>query len=317
MLFIFALDKRGYPLYCRGNSYGWISFPSDGISNFIDRYQEGVEGMEREFQFSLAQLTVLKTSPAEISRIAAEAGYDFVSMRQIYLGLPEEPDYDLSKNKKLMDETKAVFAETGIKLLDIELARIFVGMDVKKYEPAMATARELGGRHVLSSIWTDKREYALEKFAEVCDLAKEYGLTVDLEYVPIAAVKTLAESVEVLRTVNRTNAGLLIDAHHFHRAGDSPEELKKLPREWFHLVHICDAPGEIPSDRDEMTRILREERSYLGEGGIDVAAILRALPEVPCSIELPNLKNAARYGYSGHARRCLESAKTYLADHLK
>ena len=273
--------------------------------------------METEFQFSLAQLTVLKTSPAEISRIAAEAGYDFVSMRQIYMGLPEEPDYDLSKNKKLMEETKAVFAETGIQLLDNELARIFDGMDVKKYEPAMATARELGGRHVLSSIWTEKREYAVEKFAEACDLAKQYGLTVDLEYVPIAAVKNLAEAVNVLKTVNRPNAGLLIDMHHFQRAGDNPEELKKLPREWFHMAHLCDAPGEIPSDRDEMTRVLREERSYVGEGGIDVASILQALPVVPYSIELPNLKNVARYGYQEHARRCLETAKKYLADHLK
>ena len=41
-------------------------------------------------QFSLAQLTVLKT-PAEISRIAADCGYDYVSMRQIYMGLPGSP----------------------------------------------------------------------------------------------------------------------------------------------------------------------------------------------------------------------------------
>ncbi len=42
-----------------------------------------------EFRFSLAQLTVLNTSPVEITSIAADCGYDFVSMRQIYMGLPE------------------------------------------------------------------------------------------------------------------------------------------------------------------------------------------------------------------------------------
>jgi sugar phosphate isomerase/epimerase len=167
------------------------------------------------FTFSLAQLTVLKTSPAEIARIAADCGYDYVSMRQIYMGLPGEPDYDLSKNKQLMKETKTVFAETGIRLLDIELARIFDGMDVQKYEPAMATAVELGGKHVLSSIWTENRDYFLDRFAELCDLAKQYGLTVELEYVPIAAVKTLAGAVDVLKTVARPNAGLMIDVHHF------------------------------------------------------------------------------------------------------
>jgi len=268
-------------------------------------------------QFSLAQLTVLKTSPAEISRIAADCGYDYVSMRQIYMGLPEEPDYDLSKNKKLMAETKAVFADTGIKLLDIELARIFDGMDVKKYEPAMTTAVELGGKHVLSSIWTLDREYAIERFAELCDLAAQYGLTVELEYVPIAGVRTLGGAVDVLRKVNRKNAGLMIDIHHFHRAQDNPAELAKLPEEWFRFAHLCDAPAEIPSEQTEMVRILREARSYVGEGGIDIAPILNAMPVVPYSIELPNLERVAESGYAEHARRCLESAKAFCAGHLK
>ena len=268
-------------------------------------------------QFSLAQLTVLKTSPAEISRIAADCGYDYVSMRQIYMGLPEEPDYDLSKNKKLMAETKAVFADTGIKLLDIELVRIFDGMDVKKYEPAMTTAVELGGKHVLSSIWTLDREYAIERFAELCDLAAQYGLTVELEYVPIAGVRTLGGAVDVLRKVNRKNAGLMIDIHHFHRAQDNPAELAKLPKEWFRFAHLCDAPAEIPSEQTEMVRILREARSYVGEGGIDIAPILNAMPVVPYSIELPNLERVAESGYAEHARRCLESAKAFCAGHLK
>lgn len=269
-----------------------------------------------EFQFSLAQLTVLKTSPSEISQIAAECGYDYVSMRQIYMGLPEEPDYDLSKNKSLMKDTKRVFADTGIQLLDIELARIFDGMDVKKYEPAMQTAVELGGKHVLSSIWTPNRECYVEKFAELCDLAKQYNLTVDLEYVPIAAVNTLAGAVDVLKTVDRLNAGLMVDIHHFHRAKDDVAELAKLPAEWFHFGHLCDASAEIPTDRDEMTRILREERAYVGEGGIDVAAILDAMPLMPYSIELPNVKRVREYGYQEHARRCLESAKKYCREHV-
>ncbi len=266
-----------------------------------------------EQKFSLAQLTVLNTSPPEIAQIAADAGYDYVSMRQIYMGLPGEPDYDLSKNKPLMKETKEVLKNTGIKLLDVELARIFDGMDVKKYEAAMQTAVELGGTQVLSSIWTPDRDYYLEKFAELCDLAAQYNLGVQLEYVPIAAVKDLAATVDVLKSVNRPNAGIMIDVHHFHRALDTVEELKKVPREWFHFAHLCDASAEIPADPDEMTRILREARDYVGEGGIDVIDILNAMPKIPYSIELPNLAAVEKYGYAEHAKRCLDSAKSYLA----
>lgn len=263
-------------------------------------------------EFSLAQLTVLHASPVEMVKIAANCGYDYVSMRQIYMGLPGEPDYDLSKNKEMMDKTEKLMKETGIKLLDIELARIFDGMDVNSYERAMETAVRLGGRHVLSSIWTDDKEYYLEQFAKLCDLAKEYGLTVELEYVPIAAVKNLEQAVEVLNTVKRNNAGIMIDIHHFQRAGDDVKDLLEVPREWFRFAHLCDACSEIPIEIEEMTRILREERDYVGQGGIGVDEILKAMPRIPYSIESPNLKMVERYGYEGHAKKCLDNAKEYI-----
>jgi len=263
-------------------------------------------------EFSLAQLTVLHASPPELAQIAAETGYDFYSMRQIYMGLPEEPDFDLSKNKKLLSETKAVMDSTGIRLLDIELARIVNEIDPAKYEPAFATAAELGGKSVISSIWTEDRDLFLSRFAQVCDLAAQYDLTVELEYVPIAAVKNLAGVVDVLNQVNRENAGVLVDIHHFHRAGDRPEDLAVLPREWFHMVHLCDAKTEIPTDLDEMKHILREERDYPGEGGIDIKSILAEIPHVPYSIELPKLSSSDKCGYKEHAKKCLNSSKIYL-----
>jgi len=264
-------------------------------------------------QYSLAHLTVLGCAPPEMTYIAARAGYDFVSVRPIYMGLPGEPNYALAENPQMLKQTKRALADTGVRVHDIELARIYDDMHPTKYLPAMEVAAELGAKAVLSSIWTPNREYAIEKFGEVCDLAKTFGMTVDLEYVPIASVNTLAGAVEVLRSVKRENAGLMIDVHHFHRALDKPEDLDGLPKEWFHFAHLCDAQGEIQADRAEMTRILREERLYVGEGGIPVAAILNRLPPMVYSIELPHLARAREFGYAEHAFRCLESAKAYAA----
>lgn len=264
-------------------------------------------------EFSLAQLTILNASPVEMAVIAFETGYDYFSMRQIYMGLPEEPDFDLSKNKQLLSETKAVMANTGIRLLDVELARIVENIDPSKYEPAFATCAELGGKRVLSSIWTDNKVIQLEYFARVCDLAKQYDLTVELEYVPIASIKSLDATLEVLNLVNRSNAGILIDIHHFHRAGDTVEELARVPRDLFHMLHLCDAPVAIPSDPEEMRWIMREARDYPGEGGIDIMSILSAIPNVPYSIELPKKSMSEKIGYREHAKRCLESSKKFLA----
>jgi sugar phosphate isomerase/epimerase len=266
-------------------------------------------------QFSLAYLTVLGCPPPEMIYMAARTGYDFVSLRPIYMGLPGEPNFSLSDNKELLILTKKALAETGVKLLDIELAKIYDGVDPKNYLPAMESAAELGGKHVLSSIWTDDRPYAIEQFAELCELAKPFGLTVELEFVPIASVKDLTGALDVLKAVKQDNAGLMIDIHHFNRSLDKVEDLDLVPREWFRFLHLCDACKEIPSSNEEMTRILREERSYVGEGGIDVASIVNRIPEIPCSIELPNIKRVKEFGYEEHARLCLQSAKDYFNKH--
>lgn len=263
-------------------------------------------------QFSLAHLTVLGCAPPEMTYIAARAGYDFVSFRPIFFGLPGEPNYALGENKALLRQTKTALADTGIKLLDIELARIYDGVDPKKYLPALEVAAELGGRHVLSSIWTEDRSFAVERFAQLCELAKGFGLTVDLEFVTWASVATLQEAINVLRDAKSDNCGVIVDTLHFHRSRVKLEELDSVPREWVHFAHLCDAPADIPGTKEELIHTGREERLYAGEGGIDIAAILKRLPPVPYSIELPHLARVKELGYAEHAWRCLQRAQTYL-----
>jgi sugar phosphate isomerase/epimerase len=288
-----------------------------GISGETSEKPESLpSGGSMEFKFSLAHLTILKTTPVELARIAAVCGYDYVSIRQIYMGVPGEERYALYDDPDMKAEVKAIFRDTGLKLSDIELARVLDNMDVSAYEKAFELARELGGSHVLSSIWTENKPYYIEKFGEICDLAKKYDLTVDLEYVPIAGVRTLAQAMEVLRAVNRDNAGLMVDTHHFQRARDKYEDLRAVPDKYFHFAHLCDATGEIPAERDELVRIMREERLYAGEGGIDIAAILNCMPPMTYSIELPNAARVAELGQQGHAKRCLETAKEYCEKYV-
>jgi sugar phosphate isomerase/epimerase len=287
----------------------------DGPPDAAAGYRAPADGVAVKHEFSLAHLTVMACPPPEMIYVAARAGYDYVSLRTIFMGLPGEPNYGLAANPGLLAQTRRALDATGVRLHDIELARVHDAVDPMKYEPEFEVAAQLGARAVLSSIWSADRAFYLDKFGEICDLAKVFGLTVDLESVPIAAVRDLAGALDVLRTVKRDNAGLMIDTHHFHRARDRAEDLDAVPREWFHFAQICDAPGEIPADRDEMIRVLREARLYLGEGGIDVAEILRHIPRMPYSIELPHLARAREMGNAEHAARCLDSAKAYLAAH--
>ncbi len=259
---------------------------------------------------SLAYLTVPGLTPVEHTHIAAEAGYDYVSFRLINLGVPGEPTVDLL-SPMMLRRTRAALAETGLRLFDIELARIVREVDPKSFVPAFEAGAELGARHVIASAWTNvrnDRDFIVERFSEICELAAPFGLTVNLEFPAFSRLANLADAVEVLDMATRPNAGLLIDTLYWHFTRARPSDLRMVRRDWINFLHICDAPADIPGSREEMMNIAREARLYPGEGAIDLAGLAALLPQVPLSIELPNAKRSAELGHLGHARRCLEAA---------
>jgi len=266
-------------------------------------------------RFSLAHLTVMGCAPPEMTYIAARAGYEFVSYRIIHMGLPGEPNYALAQNKEMLRQTQTALRDTGLKLNDIELGRIHDGLKPAQYRPAMEVAAELGGRAIISSIWTEDRSFATEAFGELCALARPLGLTVDLEFPTWASVNTLKQALEVLRATGQDNAGILIDTLHFYRSRVTLAELDEVDPRRFHFAHLCDGPRDIPTTREELIHTGRDERLYVGEGAIDIASILKRLPEVPYSIELPHLARAKELGYAEHAARCLSTARNYLKAH--
>lgn len=266
-------------------------------------------------QFALAHLSALHVSPPEFIELAARTGYDAVGLRLIPVGAPDEPLYPLDTDRTLFVRTRAALRATELKLCDIEVARIVPMAKPRDYLPALEAAAELGGRHVLSSAWYNDPPFIVDFFAELCDLAAPLDLTVDFEFVTWSAVRNLDAAVNIVRAADRPNGGLLIDALHFDRAHTDPASLASLPRHWFRFVQLCDGPAVYVPTVTEMIRIGRIARLYLGEGGIDCAAILRELPPVMVSLEIPNAERVASFGAEEHARRVLESAKIYCAAH--
>jgi sugar phosphate isomerase/epimerase len=264
-------------------------------------------------QFSLAHLTLLAQAPPELTEIASRAGYDFVSFRAIPLGLAGERIYALGRDPLLFRQTRDALRATGMRVLDIELARIYEDVDVRSYLPAMEAGAQLGARHLLTSAWCSDRAFVLERFIELCELAKPLGLTVDFELVTFTSYRTLAAAVDLVRASRCDNAGICIDTLHFDRSDCSVGDLGSLPRNWFHYAQICDGPANYAVDEKSLKYVAREARLYLGEGGIDVPAILASLPVIPYSIELPSSAQLQALGPLQFARRCLVTARQCLA----
>lgn len=265
-------------------------------------------------KFSLAYLTIPGTNPVDQIRIAAEAGYDFVSLRPIPMHLPNEPLFQFDKDPQLFKDIKHALSEYNIQLMDVELARVREDLDINEYESAFSVAAELGATDVLSSIWTKDKEYGFEKFAKICDMAAKYSLKVNLEFVTFSGVPTLKNALEVIEMVKRSNAYIIVDTLHAHRSYVTPDDLAKVERDKFGFIHLCDGPKLIPSLEDpSMIGVAREGRLYPGEGGIDLKGMLLAMPANNISIELPNSIEMAKRGALGHATQCLIRAKQFMS----
>ena len=233
----------------------------------------------------------------------------------LFRSLATEPTYPLASDRPLLARTKAALRATGLKLLDIELARIYPGVDVTEYLPALEVAAELGGRHVLSSVWCEDMDFARDRFAQLCELARPLDLTVDLEFVTFAGVRTLNGAAGIVAASGCGNAGICVDTLHFDRSGCKLQDIDRLPPGWFHYAQVCDAPDDWSHEEQDLKRVAREERLFLGEGAIDVRGILEHLPRIPYSLELPNARLLSDLGPLEFARRCLDTARRYLSLH--
>ena len=266
-------------------------------------------------QFSLVYLTAPSASPPEMIYMASRAGYDFVSLRTISMQLPNEPNFSLSRNKKLIDLTKRALQDTGVKIHDTENARIYDEADIASYEPEIEVAAELGARYILSNIWTTNSNITVNKLGQLCEIAASYGLSIIVEFVTWSAVKTLHAACELIRQTGKQNVGLVIDTLHFNRSQCRLEDFDAVPSDLLKFAHLCDAPREIPKTTEGLIHAGRVERNYLGEGAIDIASIVRKMPPMVYGIEIPHLERISEIGVAEHVFRSLEHTKKYFEHH--
>lgn len=265
-------------------------------------------------RYSLAQLSALLLPPPALVDAAAKAGYDYVGLRANRVAA-DEPLYALTEDAHLLRETKARLADSGVKVLDLELARIGAGDQARDLLPLLELAAELGAHDVIAQLPDPDRHRAVDQFGQLCDLARPLGVFANLEFPSWTATPNLASAVAILRAADRPNAGILIDMLHFARSGSSLDELAKLPRHWFRYAHLCDAPAARPSSNEGLIREARAERMFPGEGGLGVKEILAQMPQdIPYALEIPRLPLARILGDVEYVRLALDATRRHL-DH--
>ena len=263
-------------------------------------------------EFSLAHLSTLSLSPPEMVEVADRVGYRYIGLRLAPV-TANEPRYPLPYDAQMMRETQAALADTDVEVLDIELARLPPDAEVKGFVPMLEAGAKLGARHVIAQTPDPVRNRAIERFARLCELAAPFKLSVNLEFITWTDTPDLETAAAIVRAADQPNAGILIDTLHFCRSCCTLELLRSLPRSWFRFAQVCDAPAQPPTTTEGLIHAARNERLFLGDGGLDVRGILDALPpDIPYSLEIPMTTLGRTLGPELRAHLALLSARRYL-----
>jgi sugar phosphate isomerase/epimerase len=250
-------------------------------------------------RIGLAALTCMELAPHELVAVAGKAGYDCVGLRLIPVAGQTLPAFDLT-------ETERRLADTGLKVLDVEVFRVDAATQVADFEPVMAMAARLGATEILAHGADPDEARLRDAFSRLCALAAKFGLHVNLEPMPWVEVSTVAKAKRILE--GNENAALLVDAIHFYRADNAFTDLQGARMRY---LQFCDAHPGRPTEVSELIRQARSDRLFPGEGALDLAGLLRSTPAgLPLSVEVPVAQKLEPFE---RARRALQATRLLLS----
>ncbi|MDA9494848.1 sugar phosphate isomerase/epimerase family protein [Bradyrhizobium sp. CCBAU 11361] len=257
----------------------------------------------------LAHLTALDLAPVALVAEAARAGFGFIGLRVIPV-TAGGPAYPTRVGTDAHRELKRSLAGEGVRLNEIEFVQLTPRVDIPALAGLFEAAADLGAVAVIASGDDDDPVRLTAHFADLCDLAQQFGLRVDLEFMRWRAIGSLPQAEAIVRGAGKANGTILVDALHLHRSGGKPGDLISIPAHHLRAVQICDAVAVMPVGDAAIIAEAREGRLPPGEGALPLGELLEALPaDASLSVEmpLPALAVRARLATAFNAtRRLLE-----------
>lgn len=242
-------------------------------------------------ELSLAYLTVDGASPLE--HIEAAVAADFPSA-----GLRILPPTHLSRtgcvvgNPSLAQIVHRACQDSGIRLLDAEVASLTASITADDIAAIAATAGELGFRFVQAVVDDEDMDRAASNLARLAAAAENAGIGVALEFMAFRPLRDLESALCLIENCGADNVGILVDVLHLARSGGSPDMLADIPAGKIAMAQLCDAPLAPPAFGD-LAAEARNGRLHPGEGELWLDELLDVLPDgLPISIEVPHSRSA-------------------------
>lgn len=256
---------------------------------------------------SLAAGNVQEFPPDAMVVAAAEAGFD-------HTGIWVDPRLWTPATTRAV---RARLDETGLSVLDVEVVWIQPGGIDDDLRRILDIGAEIGARHALV-VSSDPDATATRRgFAALCRHAEGTGLSLVLEFLPITAVRTLTDALEIVTDVGHPLGRLLIDTLHLARTGGTVDDVAGLDPALFPYLQIADAPLAGPgTDHASLLSEAVDGRLLPGDGALPIAELLRHFPDrLPLSPEIRSRALRERYPeIRARAAAIARATRRFLAD---
>ena len=120
-------------------------------------------------------------------------------------------------------------------------------------------------------------EEITEDFIATCKHGAEYGVSIDLEFVPLWGLPSLEMAWQVVRDADQPNGKLVYDIWHHVRSGSKAETLCEIPGEKISCVQLSDGPLTLPAGVTVKDNCY--DRKWPGDGEFPSTEILQILDE--------------------------------------
>ena len=237
-------------------------------------------------EVALSVLAFLDIPATEFIEIAADTGFDAVSLR--VTGSRSANCSELSDLGRVAAAAQRV-TEAGLGVIDAEVLRLGPDLDVGEMRRTVDAAAQLGARHLLTvdGGWSEPSPL-MDQLSELRTVVDEVGIRPCLEFMKFTGCKDLDSAVAA---ASSAGVAVLVDTLHLFRSGGDAGQLRTAVSQHgadlFPYLQLCDALAA-PPPHDRLRDEAIEDRILPGEGELPLAEVLQSLPATtPVAVEAP------------------------------
>lgn len=251
-----------------------------------------------------------QAAPLDVLDAAAHAGFGAAGLR-LSGRLPGDAWPSVDGQPGAFEGIRARARDLGVRISSVSGYYLSAQVTSAHLLANVEAARRVGAPLLAQGVFEADLVRVARLLRDYARAAADHGIRIALEFMPMSSLQTIARTQELIADSGATNAVLLIDALHLARSGAGAADVAALAPGQIGLTQLCDAPAQ----RAPGVTLFDEAmsgRMHLGDGGLDLAGLVAALPaDAEIELETPVVADAA-LPPGLRARRAAEKAAAFF-----